>query len=306
MDHLVIKNESVADGQPMWICYESYFEVWWKGQRGRGGNNEKGWRGWYLYRHYRNMRNDILLEWEKIFWRPSHTVTSNFLHGTEPSLRCARLVCPSMFRNMTVTKDWIECFGISGKKWNETPGVSTRNVHLDVCWKDGEVRQLWNPFNYFVEYTFKGFAKVVQEIHGLLIDEEFCNSDIPFPSTPLPAHPLTVDALLKIGDLQLVLDIFCGYIRILKSINNIKTVDLEGVYKDLRRSLESTEMHAFLAAWTLWSRPEQPYIVNFLLRSLDLKLFHMILSEEFLGTFYMVRPTFTLLLFAFCSTLFAV
>jgi hypothetical protein len=112
------------------------------------------------------------------------------------------------------------------------------------------------------------------------------NFAIKFPSS----KPLNIEALMKLGDFEFVLDFLCGYASILKEHLNDdqQTISIENTFHELREWLENTDMHIFLAAWTLWDKPQHPYIVNFLMRANDLESFRMLLTEEFLGTFYMV------------------
>jgi hypothetical protein len=104
---------------------------------------------------------------------------------------------------------------------------------------------------------------------------------------------------MNLGDLQFVLSFLAGHINIFNELVVIKEGEkkdeslqqIEDDYHTLRRWLESTDMHVFLAAFNLWDKPHRPYIINFLLRATDLEAFHMLLTEDFLGTFYMVSFT---------------
>jgi hypothetical protein len=122
------------------------------------------------------------------------------------------------------------------------------------------------------------------------------NNAIKFPSCK---PVLNIETLMNLGDLQFVLSFLAGHINIFNELVVIKEGEkkdeslqqIEDDYHTLRRWLESTDMHVFLAAWNLWDKPHRPYIINFLLRATDLEAFHMLLTEDFLGTFYMVSFT---------------
>ena len=276
------------------LCSKAYFiEYFTSSGRNTGGkkkqvkdSNGGGSRGWYLYKHYRYIRNEVFLEWERIFWRPSSTVTANCIGLFDPSVSTVRHACPSVLRKFD-EKNWI--FGISGKCQEDENSFSTIRIVLD------ENDNCLNPFNWFISKTHHQLEKVFQAINAILeknlVEEDAFkeitnNFAIKFPSS----KPLNIETLMKLGDFEFVLDFLCGYASILKKHFNDDqhTISIENTFHELREWLEISDMHIFLAAWTLWDKPQQPYIVNFLMRANDLESFRMLLTEEFLGSFYMV------------------
>jgi hypothetical protein len=205
-------------------------------------------------------------------------------------------------------------FSIAGKDEDDDGSIALR-IQLD------DDHNCQNPFNWFICNTHNLLEKLFKGINALL--EEKCfdenafmqitnNNEIKFPSCK---SALNIETLMNLGDFQFVLSFLAGHITIFNEVISSDNKDdqsqqsilLKKIVEDfheLRRWLESTDMHVFLAAWNLWDKPHHPYIVNFLLRAIDLEAFHMLLTEEFLGTFYMVSFTNLMIIFSVIYILF--
>ena len=296
--HIVIQDETKIVQNKLWICFQDYFDKYFKSTNGEQApsKKQKASKGWYLFKQYKITRNEIFLEWQRIFWRPSHTVTGHCLKGIDPSLTECRPTCPFILAKMGF--EGLNCFGFQGRIVEKHGGVSLKpTLHLKTLVYENGIDH--NPFNWLVTEAFALINDVFVWIGLLFGKQTIDRNDRSFPKTDLPSLPLSINSLLKLGDLQFVLDLLCGYISPLKQmfahVEDVKDDfnQLEVAFKNLRRFLEHTDMHVFLAAWTLWDRPDQPYIVNFLMRAKTVNQFHMLLTEEFLGTFYMVCFNFT-------------
>jgi hypothetical protein len=94
-------------------------------------------------------------------------------------------------------------------------------------------------------------------------------------------------SLLHLGNLQTVLKYIEGWIfeaeRFGYGVNDLKTT-----YSELGRELQSSEMHIFLACWTLWDFEGTPRIIDLLMRTPTLKSFLSMVSPKYLGTIYLV------------------
>ena len=94
-------------------------------------------------------------------------------------------------------------------------------------------------------------------------------------------------SLLHLGNLQTVLKCIEGWIleaeRFGYGVNDLKTT-----YSELGRELQSSEMHIFLACWTLWDFEGTPRIIDLLMRTPTLKSFLSMVSPKYLGTIYLV------------------
>jgi hypothetical protein len=297
--HIVIQDEAKILQNKLWVCFQDYFDKYFISTNGEAPTNKKASKGWYLFKQYKLIRNEIFLEWQRIFWRPSHTITGHCLKGIDPSITECRPACPFILIKMGL--EGFHCFGFEGRTVEKHGGVFKPTLHLKTLVYDNGRDH--NPFNWLVSETFDLINEVLARIYKLLEQGPLSITDRQkwnFPKTELPSLPLTINSLCKVGDLQFVLDLLCGYISSLKQMLAPTVEDagnfnqLEASFKNLRRFLEHTDMHLFLAAWTLWDRPEQPYIVNFLMRAQSVHQFHMLLTEEFLGTFYMVCFNFVI------------
>jgi len=311
--HIVIEDERSLMKETLWVCYEDYFEDWFMSKNDALQRKEKGdkaQRGWYLFKHYRNTRNELFLEWEKIFWRPSFTVTANFMAAMDPFLSKERACCPSVLRKFG-DEEIPQCFGIRGRVCEKIAGVSKPTLSLDLSFcklnppNEAEEIVSYNPFNAFVKFIFDDLLEILQllnQINQKIIHSTSSSLNMDgFPEIKPPKeNECTIEGLIKFGDFQFTFDLICGYISSLIDLssksdneldNNIKNdiSKLHDLFLDFRQSVESHEMHAFMAMWTFWDRPGQPYLVNFLMRATNLKQFHMLLSEDLLGTFLMVR-----------------
>ena len=76
------------------------------------------------------MRFESFLEWKRIFWRPSSTVTANCLHLIDLAVSTICFACPSIVRKFGLgTKD-VTIFSIAGKVEDEDGSFALR-IHLD-------------------------------------------------------------------------------------------------------------------------------------------------------------------------------
>ena len=115
----------------------------------------------------------------------------------------------------------------------------------------------------------------------------------PFQNLPLissmnsTTHSQFLRSLLHLGNLQTVLKYIEGWIfeaeRFGYGVNDLKTT-----YSELGRELQSSEMHIFLACWTLWDFEGTPRIIDLLMRTPTLKSFLSMVSPKYLGTIYLV------------------
>ena len=309
--HIVIEDEQSLMKETLWVCYEDYFEEWFMSKNDathKNGRHPQAQRGWYLFKHYKNIRNELFLEWEKIFWRPSFTVTCHYMTAMDPSLSNERACCPSLLSK--IGGEYIEqCFGMKGRLLENIGGVMKPTLSLDLvfCKENPNEEIVVNPFNAFVKFIFGGLLEILQLLKQTcqrLVHSTSNSLNLDgFPDTNLPSdNELTVGGLMKFGDFQDIFDLMLGYLKpliALKSKNNHEEMmdkdtrddisNLQEKFLAFRLLVEEHEMHAFLAMWTFWNRPGQPYLVNFLMRATNLRQFHMLLSEELLGTFLMVR-----------------
>jgi hypothetical protein len=142
----------------------------------------------------------------------------------------------------------------------------------------------YNPFIHFIRRSFQFLKDILEDICDLthLLPAEM-------ESPTLPSKPVTLHALIGNASLIKLLESIHGWLSLAKKSSNaigIKKVDEK--FTDFRQFLETTEMHIFIAAWTLWESVGHKYFVDILRRFSTLAQFQMLLTEEFLGTFYMV------------------
>ena len=115
-------------------------------------------------------------------------------------------------------------------------------------------------------------------------------SSSPFQNLPQTLNTTNsqfLRSLLHLGNLQTVLKYIEGWIfeaeRFGYGVNDLKTT-----YSELGRELQSSEMHIFLACWTLWDFEGTPRIIDLLMRTPTLKSFLSMVSPKYLGTIYLV------------------
>jgi len=223
------------------------------------------------------------------------TITGNFLMGVDPTISKRRNVCPSYLRDKSQYVSYGGCFGIAGRRDTKKDDDNDNITELELVTKsDDTTGDEYNPFNCFIKESFLLLETLFLELEALTqehgLDKEDLRERFDFPPDQLPRLPLTIDTLLQFGDLQYTLGYIKQYITCIRRFStNIDTKNVEEAYIETRKSFEGTEMHLFLGMWNLWDRPEEPYIVNLLSRAETVSQFHLLLTEEYLGTFYMVR-----------------
>jgi len=144
---------------------------------------------------------------------------------------------------------------------------------------------LQTPFNYFMRVCYVN----LKDIMARLTELEENNSSLDF-EPPLLQQPFTTKALqsLKLQDLLEKIGIWIEQAE--KKLDD-KQEELKMIKKrhaDILQGLESSEMHIFLAIWTMWGLPGRPYLVNLLLRSETFEQFTNFVTPSLLGLFYMV------------------
>jgi hypothetical protein len=109
-----------------------------------------------------------------------------------------------------------------------------------------------------------------------------------FQNLPSPtniSHFLTT--LLKLGDLHTVMNYIEGWILEAERGRHEVSI-IKNTFCELGRELQSSEMHIFLACWTLWDIEGAPRVIDFLHRTPTIKSFLLLLSAKYLGTIYFV------------------
>jgi len=276
--HLVVderKTLKEIDAQGLWVVFEDYFDDWFATKNAKGMDTASG-RGYYLYQAYRKIRNSILKEWERIFWRPSPIVTASALLWHDPTLpktNAYRIVCPSRI----FQPDHI--FGMSTA---DADKFDTSNIPTIL---DKVTGVSYNPFVHFIRRSFQFLKDILENIRDLT---HVLPADMESPKVPL-SKPVTLHALIGNGPFNKLLESIHAWLSLAKkSSNAIGIKKVEEKFTDFCHFLETTEMHIFIAAWTLWESVGHKYFVDILRRFSTLAQFQMLLTEDFLGTFYMV------------------
>jgi hypothetical protein len=274
------------------VCDEAYFDNYFLGKfksfdmmdndddnnAGNSKRKNKGTKGFYLFKSYKEIRCLSLHNWERIFLRPSYSVTMSAILYFNQNFPIGRIVCPKLLDKVGKNSSKYEhFFAMTGSLEGEKGNLSLQTFND----KDGK---LHNPFYHFIRKSFLYFANLIESIH-----EMFASLNVGFPSL-FPPVPLTLKTLME-TDVTSFLGNILSWISTLSANEDIEENSMFGItqqFRELHAFLETSPMHVFLAAFTLWDEFGLPFIGNIIKRSVNLELFQMLLTEEFLGFFYMV------------------
>ena len=284
------------------VCNDVYFQDYFTG----GATTPKksgdySSRGHSLWSSYRKIRDQVLREWEKIFWRPSSTVTADALKNFHPYLK-QRTTCPKIAIQVP-NNDTASLFGMTGSSSNglncllqvsqdwfevETDGEEEEiEGTLEPVSKPNENLVRRTPFNFFMRVCYV----TIQDIMMRLTDLQ--KEKILYFEPPLPQPPFTTKSLRYLKFQVLLNNIGVWITQAEKSLGHlddmVELATIKKRYVDFLESLEGSEMHIFLAIWTMWGIPGRPYMLNLLERSETYEQFTNFVTPSFLGLFYMVR-----------------
>jgi hypothetical protein len=291
-EHLLFREDTNADNDdPLAVVSLEFFTKWFRAKNKSSTKASSGssdlvsplsGRGLLLYQSYRNMRNSIFRNWENIFWRPSPAMTSTALLWCDPSITSERFICPSHIVKLP------HIFGMCGRKLTEDQGRLTLSIDKYIDTEDNCVH---NPFLSFIRSSQRNLQNLLLEVNKLrevmrLTDSEDVNRSI--LEKELPENGTVEKLLLQMHPLSKLLSEIAKWIQFAKG-KQLAVGEAEKQLLHTRQFFETTQMHIFLAAWTLWDFPGQPYFVDILRHMNTLAEYQMLLTEDFLGTFYMVR-----------------
>ena len=281
IDYFVFKGDEARDAEEaLAVISREFFSKWFRGKN--KGTKEVAGRGMVLYNTYRNMRNVIFRNWEKIFWQPSSASTSAALLWCDPSITAERFICPSVITRLP------HIFGMCGRKFTDgkqgrLPPDIDRYIDTDNC--------AHNPFMHFIRASQNHLQDLISEVKKLkdlmtLTDLELVNRTV--LEKEIPEKGTVEKLLLQKQSLSKLLHEISKWILFAKR-SKLTVNDAEKKLLIARQFFEKTQMHVFLAAWTLWDLPGQPYFVDILRHMHTLAEYQMLLTEDFLGAFYMAR-----------------
>jgi predicted component of viral defense system (DUF524 family) len=180
---------------------------------------------------------------------------------------------------------------MTGKRFEDTPNKHHKKTIIQIELfmeksSNSDVPVPHNPYLFFIRRSFEYLNGIMMEfVNFRTISAEFPGKN--YKKHQIPSEDVQISELFDLGNLQEVFEIINEWTgeAVELSLDATKVIKLT---KDFTNFLETTQMHIFLAAWTLWSGYQEPYIVDIFKRAPTLAAFQMIVTEDFVGLFYMV------------------
>jgi hypothetical protein len=167
-----------------------------------------------------------------------------------------------------------------------------KTIHIELKMEksspNSDVPVPHNPYLFFIRRSYEYLNGIMMEfVNFKTISAEFPGKKC---KKQIPSEDVLISELFDLGNLQEVVEIINEWTgkAVELSLDSTKVIKLT---KEFIYFLETTQMHIFLAAWTLWSGYQEPYIVDIIKRAPTLAAFQMIVTEDFVGLFYMVFYT---------------